>query len=70
MIADTGAIHLAQVTPQPHLRAIWLCYDMLTVDTVTGGTHNQEGKTYATEVTGLGVEPKMDVLAQAIARSV
>ena len=70
MIADTGAVHLAQVTPKPHLRAIWLCHDMLTVDTATSGAHNQEVKTYAPEVTELGVEPKMDVLAQAIARSV
>ena len=66
VIADTGAVHLAQATPQTHLRATWLCHDMLTVDTATGGARNQGGKTYAPEVPGLGVEPKLDVLGEPI----
>ncbi len=67
VIADTGAVHLAQATPETHLRATWLCHDMLTVDTAAGGARNQGGKTYAPEEPGLGVEPKMDVLGEAIA---
>ncbi|MGD1803975.1 mandelate racemase/muconate lactonizing enzyme family protein [Dapis sp. BLCC M126] len=67
IIADTGAVHLAQATPQMFLRATWLCHEMLTVDTATGGARNKEGKTSAPEYPGLGVEPIMDVLGEAIA---
>jgi len=67
IIADTGAVHLAQATPRMFLRATWLCHEMLTVDTATGGARNQGGKTYAPDVPGLGVEPKMDVLGEPIA---
>lgn len=67
IIADTGAVHLAQATPQTHLRATWLCHDMLTIDTAIGGARNQGGKTYAPEAPGLGVEPKLDVLGKPIA---
>ena len=67
IIADTAAVHLAQSTPRMFLRATWLCNDMLTVDTATGGARNQGGKTYAPDAPGLGVEPKMDVLGEAIA---
>ena len=41
--------------------------DLLTIDTATGGARNERGKTYAPEVPGLGIEPKMDVLDEAIA---
>ncbi len=67
VIADTGAVHQAQITPANHLQATWLCHEMLTVDTATGGARNQGGKTFAPEAPGLGVEPKMDVLGEAIA---
>ncbi|MBO1350142.1 MAG: mandelate racemase/muconate lactonizing enzyme family protein [Hormoscilla sp. GUM202] len=67
IIADTGAVHLAQATPRMFLRATWLCHEMLTVDTATGGARNQGGKTFAPEAPGLGVEPKMDVLGEPIA---
>lgn len=60
-------MHLAQSTPETHLRVTWLCHDMLTIDTATGGARNQSGKTYAPETPGLGVEPKLDVLGEAIA---
>lgn len=49
------------------MRATWLCHEMLTVDTATGGARNQGGKTFAPEAPGLGVEPKIDVLGEAIA---
>ncbi|WP_287312825.1 hypothetical protein [Moorena sp. SIO1G6] len=67
IIADIAAVHLAQSTSETHLRATWLCHDMLTVDTATGGACNQGGKTFAPEARGLGVEPKLDVLGEAIA---
>ena len=67
IIADTGAVHLAQSTPRMFLRATWLCHEMLTVDTATGGARNKDGKTFAPETPGLGIEPKMDVLGEAIA---
>ncbi|NES46451.1 MAG: hypothetical protein F6K20_35825 [Moorea sp. SIO2C4] len=41
VIADTAAVHLAQATPRMFLRATWLCNDMLTIDTATGGARNQ-----------------------------
>ncbi|NEO53102.1 MAG: mandelate racemase/muconate lactonizing enzyme family protein [Okeania sp. SIO3B5] len=67
IIADTAAVHLAQSTPREFLRATWLCNDILTIDAATGGSRNQGGKTFAPETPGLGVEPKMDVLGEAIA---
>ncbi|WP_267872056.1 MULTISPECIES: enolase C-terminal domain-like protein [Moorena] len=67
VIADTAAVHLAQATPRMFLRATWLCNDMLTIDTATGGARNQGGKTFAPEAPGLGVEPILDVLGEAIA---
>lgn len=67
IIADTGAVHLAQSTPETHLRATWLCHEMLTVDTAEGGARNQGGKTVAPDAPGLGVEPILDVLGEAIA---
>ncbi|EKV03251.1 enolase superfamily enzyme [Leptolyngbya sp. PCC 7375] len=66
IIADTGAVHLAQSTPATHLRATWLCHSMLTVDTAIGGARNQGGKTYAPEAPGLGVAPKLDVLGEPV----
>ncbi len=66
IIADTGAVHLAQSTPETNLRATWLCHEMLTVDTATEGARNQGGKTSAPEAPGLGVEPILDVLGEAI----
>ncbi|MEM1170667.1 MAG: hypothetical protein AAGJ08_16685 [Cyanobacteria bacterium P01_H01_bin.35] len=60
-------MHLAQATPRMFLRATWLCHQMLTVDTATGGARNKGGKTSAPEAPGLGVEPIMDVLGEAIA---
>ena len=67
VISDTAAVHLAQSTPATHSRATMLSQDMLTVDTATGGARNRDGKTRAPEVPGLGIEPKMDVLGEAIA---
>ena len=55
---------MAASTPLTHLRATWLCHEMLTVATATGGARNQGGKTYAPEAPGLGVEPKLDVLGE------
>ncbi|MDJ1183390.1 mandelate racemase/muconate lactonizing enzyme family protein [Roseofilum casamattae] len=67
VIGDAGSVHLAQSTPATHLRATWLCHEMLTVDTATGGPRNKNGKTSAPEIPGLGIEPIMDVLGEAIA---
>ncbi len=67
VIADTGAVHLAQATPRLFLRATWLCHDMLTVNTATGGARNQGGQVFAPNAPGLGVEPDLDILGKAIA---
>lgn len=67
VIGDSAAVHLAQSTPATHLRATWLCHEMLTVDTATGGARNQGGKTSAPEAPGLGIEPKMDILGEPVA---
>ena len=67
VIADTGAAHLAQATPEPFRRATWLCHDMLTKDTAKGGARNQGGITHAPEAPGLGVEPDLEVLGEPVA---
>lgn len=67
IIADTAAVHLAQATPETHLRATWLCHDMLTIDTAERGARNQKGKTFAPNLPGLGIEPYMDILGKPIA---
>ena len=67
VIADTGAVHLAEATPRTHLRGTWLCHDMLTVDTATGGARNEGGMTHAPEAPGLGIEPHADVLGEPVA---
>jgi len=66
-IGDAGSVHLAQSTPATHLRATWLCHEMLTVNTAMGGPRGQGGKTVAPEGPGLGVEPIMEVLGEPIA---
>ncbi len=67
IIADTGAVHLAQATPTTHLRGTWLCHDMLTVDTAAGGARNEGGITHAPEAPGLGIEPYPEVLGESVA---
>ena len=67
VIADTGAVHLAQATPASHRRATWLCHDMLTLDTATGGARNMNGSTRAPEAPGLGVTPDRATRGEAVA---
>lgn len=61
-LADTAAVHLAQATPARHLRATWLCHEMLTVDPIEGGARNLGGFTRAPEEPGLGAVPRVDLL--------
>ena len=67
VIADSGAVHLAQATPASHRRATWLYHDMITLDTAAGGARNQGGVATAPEAPGLGVEPMPDVLGAPVA---
>lgn len=68
VLADTAAVHLAQATPATHLRATWLCHDMLSVDTAPGqGARNTNGTTRAPDAPGIGVEPIPDALGDPIA---
>ncbi len=67
VIADTAAVHLAQSTPATHRRATWLCHEMITVDTATGGARNDDGVTMAPDTPGLGVEPLVEVLGDPVA---
>ena len=61
-LADTVAVHLAQSTSPRHLRATWLCHEMLTVDPIEAGARNLGGFTRAPESPGLGAEPIVEEL--------
>ena len=67
VIADTGAVHLAQATPATHRRATWLCHDMLSVDLAKGGARNNNGITRAPQLPGLGVAPDESLLGDPVA---
>ena len=67
VIADTGAVHLAQATPASHRRGTWLCHDMLTVDLAEGGARNAGGITRAPDLPGLGVTPDESLLGDPVA---
>ncbi len=66
-ISATAAVHLAQATPASHRRATWLCHDMLTIDTASGGARNLGGFTSAPDGPGLGVEPDIGRLGEPVA---
>ena len=66
-LADTGAVHLAQATPASHLRATWLCQDLLSVDPILGGSRNSNGETTAPNDPGLGAEPDIEMLGDPVA---
>ena len=67
VIADTGAVHLAQATPATHRRGTWLCHDMLSTDPAEGGARNESGITHAPDRPGLGVEPNPEALGEPVA---
>jgi len=66
-LADTAAVHLAQSTPTSHLKATWLCHEMLVVDPIEGGARNLEGVTHVPDAPGLGAEPNLDALGEPVA---
>ena len=68
VLADSAAVHLAQATPATHLRATWLCHDMLSLDLAPGqGARNRGGTTEAPERPGIGVEPEPGLLGSPVA---
>jgi L-alanine-DL-glutamate epimerase-like enolase superfamily enzyme len=66
-IADTAAIHLAMATPETHHRATWDCSALHSVVTADGGYIRENGKATLPETPGLGIEPRMEVLGEAVA---
>jgi L-alanine-DL-glutamate epimerase-like enolase superfamily enzyme len=68
VLADTSCAHLAQTIPQPSCLGVWSCQEMVTVDTAPGqGVRNLEGCFSAPGLPGLGVEPDLDLLGDAVA---
>ncbi len=66
-LADTAAIHLAASTPDANRLASWLCHYHLDVDPVPGqGARNIDGFTTPPTTPGLGVEPDLDHLGEAV----
>ena len=66
-LADSGAVHLAQATPTSHLRATWLCQDLLALDPIIGGSRNHNGETTAPKAPGIGAEPNLEMLGDPVA---
>lgn len=67
-LADTAAIHLASSTAAENRLASWLCHHHLAVDLVAGqGARNIDGFATPPSDPGLGVEPDVEVLGEAVA---
>ncbi|MER8785759.1 mandelate racemase/muconate lactonizing enzyme family protein [Mesorhizobium sp. M1006] len=66
-LADTAAIHLASSTPTENRLASWLCHHHLAVDPVAGqGARNIDGFATPPIDPGLGVEPDVEALGEAV----
>lgn len=67
-LADTAAIHLAASTPDENRLASWLSHAHLAIDPVPGqGARNVDGFATPSAAPGLGVEPDLDLLGEAVA---
>ncbi|NET03348.1 MAG: mandelate racemase/muconate lactonizing enzyme family protein [Symploca sp. SIO2B6] len=67
VIAGTGAIHLAVATPLRYRLATSDSTRLHTVIPAKGGYVFKEGKAIPPETVGLGIEPIMEILGEAIA---
>lgn len=68
VLADTEALHLAATVPDAHMRAVWACQDMITVDIAPGqGPRATDGHLHLPETPGLGVEPDEGALGAPVA---
>lgn len=67
IIADTAAVHLAIATPETHRRATWNCTAHHSVVTAEGGSTFQQGQATPPEASGLGIEPRPEVLGEPVA---
>ncbi len=66
-IGDTAAIHLAIATPETHRHASWDCSALHSVVTADGGYIREDGKATLSDKPGLGIEPRLEILGQAVA---
>ena len=68
VLADAEALHLAATVPDRHVKAVWACQDMLTVDIAGGrGPRNTGGHLHLPEEPGLGVAPDVKALGKPVA---
>ena len=68
VVADTGAVHLAQTVRPELLIGTWLCHDMLSIDVAPNqGARNVNGFASAPTTPGLGVAPDEALLGKPIA---
>ena len=68
VLADTSTAHFAQSIPAVSCLGTWSCQEMLTVDPAPGqGARNIDGCFTAPDQPGIGVEPDIKILGDAVA---
>lgn len=66
-IAFATLVHLGQTIPAKYLRCVLACRDMVGVETAVDHIDIVDGTVTAPDLPGLGVEPRMEVMGEAVA---
>ena len=66
-IAFAPIVHLGQTIPEPYLRYVLECRDMVTVKTADGAFDFVDGTVTAPTAPGLGITHRLDVLGEPVA---
>ena len=67
VLSDTAVAHLAQTIPSASCLGTWSCQEMISFDPAPGqGVRNIDGAFSAPEITGLGVEPELDLMGKPV----
>ncbi|KAF4554493.1 Hypothetical protein D9617_4g002480 [Elsinoe fawcettii] len=66
-ISFAAIVHMGQTIPERNLRCVLGPRDMVTLKTADGPFDVKDGYAMAPDVPGLGIQPRLDVLGEAIA---